>query len=119
MKQNEDGQYISDDGRWIWDGEAWQSAEPIVLDGAMSVEYGSPAVEATMTAPTSSLTTTCYEQDCQEKPLDFVRLALQAPMGAMTVEVLLCQMHIANLEMMNSGTYLYIRPRERLDLNGR
>lgn len=113
MKQNDKGQYTSDDGRWVWDGEQWIPAEQVQ---AVPELMQKPEPEA---AVTSSLTTTCYEQDCQEKPLDFVRLALQAPMGSMTVEVLLCQMHIANLEMMNNGTYLYIRPRERLDLNGR
>ena len=28
MKQNADGQWVSDDGHWVWDGSAWQPVEP-------------------------------------------------------------------------------------------
>lgn len=59
---------------------------------------------------------TCGEERCTETPLDYVRIAMTTPTGAMTVEVLLCSLHIATMEMQNKGSYLYIRPRHRLDL---
>jgi hypothetical protein len=64
-------------------------------------------------------TFSCAEQDCTEDPVDYVRVALTTPTGAMTIECLLCSMHIGSLELGNHGTFLYIRPRNRLDMNGR
>jgi hypothetical protein len=62
----------------------------------------------------------CAEQDCLEPPLDYVRIAMSTASGSvMTVECLLCELHIATMEMANMGTYMFIRPRNRLDLNGR
>src|SRR2546429_9198663 len=29
MPKQVDGQWISDDGRWRWDGQAWQPAQPV------------------------------------------------------------------------------------------
>lgn len=58
----------------------------------------------------------CAEQHCTETPKDYVRIAMTTPVGAMTVEVLLCEMHIVTMEMQNHGTFMYVRPRERLDL---
>jgi hypothetical protein len=62
------------------------------------------------------MSASCAEQDCTEPPADYVRLALQTPIGAMTVECLLCTMHISTLEIGKSGQFLFIRPRERLDM---
>jgi len=62
------------------------------------------------------MTVSCAEQSCTEKPNDYVRIAMTTPTGAMTVEVLLCTLHISTMEMQNKGTYLYVRPRHRLDL---
>lgn len=58
----------------------------------------------------------CAEQHCSETPKDYVRFALSTEFGSMTVEVLLCELHIASAELANKGTYLFIRPRERLDM---
>lgn len=58
----------------------------------------------------------CAEQSCTEKPHDYVRIAMTTPTGAMTVEVLLCELHIATMEMGNNGSFIYIRPRNRLDM---
>ena len=58
----------------------------------------------------------CAEQNCTEQPNDYVRIAMSTPTGTMTVEVLLCLLHIATMEMQNKGDYLFIRPRHRLDL---
>lgn len=57
----------------------------------------------------------CVEENCTHPPADFIRLALQAPNGSMTVEVLLCELHIATLELANSGQYLFVRKRLRED----
>lgn len=62
------------------------------------------------------MSASCAEEHCTEKPSDFVRFALSTEFGTMTVEVLLCEMHIASAEMANKGTYLFIRPRNRLDM---
>lgn len=62
------------------------------------------------------MATTCAEEHCSETPLDYVRIAMTTPTGAMTVEVLLCSLHISTMEMQNKGSYLYVRPRHRLDL---
>ena len=62
------------------------------------------------------MATSCAEQTCTETPLDYVRIAMSTPTGAMTVEVLLCSLHISTMEMQNKGEYLFIRPRHRLDL---
>lgn len=59
---------------------------------------------------------TCSEQACTEVPNDYVRIALTTPTGAMTVEVLLCTLHIATMELGNTGSFLYVRPRHRLDM---
>lgn len=58
----------------------------------------------------------CNEEHCTEAPRDYVRIAMTTPTGAMTVEVLLCDLHIATMEMQNKGTYLFIRPRHRADM---
>ncbi len=65
---------------------------------------------------TAASAATCNEETCTERPKDFVRIAMTTVLGAMTVEVLLCEMHIATMEMQNHGQFLYVRPRERLDL---
>ena len=70
---------------------------------------------AVRTAPPRSRQTPA-EQSCTEAPADFVRIAMTTPTGAMTVEVLLCTLHIATMELGNSGSFLYIRPRHRADL---
>lgn len=53
---------------------------------------------------------TCFEENCLENVRDFTRVALQSMTGSMVVEVPLCELHIATLEMSNSGTYLFLRP---------
>ena len=59
----------------------------------------------------------CAEQHCTEQPRDYVRFALSTELGgSMTVEVLLCELHIASAELANKGNYLFIRPRQRLDM---
>lgn len=59
----------------------------------------------------------CNEESCLERvDLDFVRIAMTTPTGAMTVEVLLCPFHIATMELQNKGSYLFVRPRGRADM---
>lgn len=58
----------------------------------------------------------CAEQHCTESPKDYVRIAMTTPTGTMTVECLLCDLHIATLELSNHGTFMFIRPRNRADL---
>jgi len=59
---------------------------------------------------------TCAEEACiEDKNLDYVRFALNAVNGSMVVEVLLCELHIATMEMSNQGQYIFLRKRLRED----
>lgn len=51
----------------------------------------------------------CSEESCTHPPSDYARLTLSAPAGNMQVEVLLCELHLATLEMATSGKYLLLR----------
>lgn len=58
----------------------------------------------------------CSEDACIEtQGLDYAKFALNAVNGSMVVEVLLCPLHIATLEMGPSGQYIFIRKRLRED----
>lgn len=58
----------------------------------------------------------CAEENCiEDKKLDYVRFALNAVNGSMVVEVLLCELHIATLELSNQGQYIFLRKRVRAD----
>jgi hypothetical protein len=54
---------------------------------------------------------TCDEEHCLNPVRDFVRLALQSASGSMVIEVRLCDMHLATVEISNSGNYMYVRTR--------
>lgn len=57
----------------------------------------------------------CNEETCTHPPADFARIALNAANGSCVVEVLLCELHLATLELSNSGQYLFLRARTRED----
>lgn len=59
----------------------------------------------------SDRTWTCDEENCLNPVRDFVRLALQSASGSMVIEVRLCDMHLATVEISNSGNYMYVRTR--------
>lgn len=58
----------------------------------------------------------CAEQSCITTPSDYGRIAMTTMTGTMTVEVLLCELHLLAMEMQNTGQFLYVRPRGRLDM---
>lgn len=57
----------------------------------------------------------CAEENCLEGVKDFTRVALQAANGSMVVDVMLCELHIATLELSPSGSFLFLRQRTRED----
>lgn len=58
---------------------------------------------------------TCSVENCIEPPNDFVRIALTATPGSITVEVLMCELHITSMELANNGQYIFIRKRIKED----
>jgi hypothetical protein len=67
MRVNENGQYVSDDGFWVWDGAAWipadgsaapAAAETVVAETAVIVE---PAVESSAATSYEPEPTQLYE----------------------------------------------------------
>lgn len=73
------------------------------------VEVGEPAFTEN---ERSDRTWTCDEEHCLEPVRDFVRLALQSMSGSMIIEVRLCDLHLATVELSNTGQYLYIKQRQ-------
>lgn len=51
----------------------------------------------------------CASENCTNTPRDYVRVTLSTMSGAMTVEVLLCDLCLATLEMLNHGQYMLLR----------
>lgn len=60
----------------------------------------------TTTQPSPNL---CHSETCSQPGSDFVRIAISTPSGSMVIEVLLCEMCIATLEMQPNGQYLFLR----------
>lgn len=70
-----------------------------------------PRTENERSDSTKDRSWTCDEEKCLNPVRDFVRLALQSASGSMVIEVRLCDMHLATVEISNSGNYMYVKTR--------
>jgi hypothetical protein len=103
-----------DDVPIVEDPAAAVVGEPVAVQQALDrqvEQLASARTENARSDSTEERSWTCDEENCLNPVRDFVRLALQSASGSMVIEVRLCDMHLATVEISNSGNYMYVRTR--------
>ncbi|MDX6230199.1 MAG: hypothetical protein QOI76_3589 [Frankiales bacterium] len=66
MRVNENGQYVSDDGFWVWDGAAWIPADGSATPAAASTATAESTVVADPVAGAASYETSAYQPEATQ-----------------------------------------------------